>query len=65
MKDEQKIAAVKILRNAQKKHFDKIVHCREYNMKLQEVLHLEAERELGDLAIRMEILFNIGYVAAD
>lgn len=59
------IEAVKIVRKAQRAHFDKIVHCREYNMKLQEILHAEMEKELQDIAIKLEILFDLGYVSCD
>lgn len=63
MTDKQAKNGVREIRIKQKYHFDRIVFCREHNMKLQEQLHIEMEKELGDLAIRLEIIFNIGYVS--
>lgn len=60
--DSKAKQAVKSVRIAQRKHFDQAVFCRQHNMKLQEMLHIEMEKELGDIAMKLEDILNTGYV---
>lgn len=61
MKEKAKLAVLEV-RRKQKYHFDKIQFCREYNMVLQEQLHIEMEKEYSQLAMKLEDILGTGMI---
>lgn len=63
MKDP-KVEAVRIVRQAQMKQMEEGIFCNKHHMKLQEILHIEMEKQLGKIAMQLEDILGTGYVSA-
>lgn len=61
---KKEVEAVRLVRQAQIKHMAECAWCRKHNLKLDEIMHIEMERQLGDLAMKLEDILGTGYVSA-
>lgn len=56
------IEAIKEIRKREEYHYEKAKFCREHNMTLETLLHVEMENELRRLANKLENILDTGYV---
>lgn len=57
------IKAVKECRRLEIKHFRKGIWCKEHNMDFEEMFHTKMERELRELAMKLEDILETGFVS--
>ena len=63
MEKSKAIEAIRFVRQAENKHYEKGNFCREHNMTLDAIKHNEIKNELRRIANNLQTIFETGYVS--